>query len=227
MTPSPTTNGLLRDLAIFAARARTAVKRDSYKGDLLVLPQSEGPARLVKAMRRLYGGLAAIGVDEATRWDALARIALDCAPAIRVPVMKALIDNREPKRTAELAEASGLVTKTASRQLDDLVLLGLAVHTKKSGADNSADLWEASQWLREHWPPKVRQRNTPLRVTPLKDGGKQAPKHADDDTSYRGGGTSPSYFSDDETTLNTAAETIAEQFDFTDITATDEEKAAP
>ena len=46
-------------LASFAARARTGVERDGYTSELEVIPQPEGPARLVKAMRRVYGALAA------------------------------------------------------------------------------------------------------------------------------------------------------------------------
>jgi hypothetical protein len=180
----------LGDLAIFAARARTAVERDSYTGDLLVLPQAEGPARLVKAMRRLYGGLGAIGVDAATRWDVLARVAVDCAPAIRVPLIEALLANSEPKRTADLAEAAGLVTKTASRQLDDLTMVGIAERTKESKASNSADLWEATSWLREHWPATVRQKSTYHPPTPSKGGEEQAPEHDDDDTLFTALGSS-------------------------------------
>jgi hypothetical protein len=185
---------VLGDLAIFAARARTAVERDSYTGDLLVLPQAEGPARLVKAMRRLYGGLGAIGVNDATRWDVLARVALDCAPALRVPLIKALLANSEPKRTADLAEGAGVVTKTASRQLDDLTMLGIAEHTKESGASNSPDLWEASQWLRDHWPEKVRQRCTTHPPTPVREGKEQTPEHGDADTPSSSPRWSLSYF---------------------------------
>src|SRR3984957_6438991 len=60
-------------LAAFTARARTSVERDGYSGDLLVMPQPEGPARLVKALRRLYGALGALGVDDKTPWAARPR----------------------------------------------------------------------------------------------------------------------------------------------------------
>ena len=110
-------------LASYAARTRTIVERDGYTGELLVLPQPEGPARLVKALRRVYGGLAALGVDADTRWGILARIALDCAPALRVPLMRQLVDATEPLATKDLAVNVGVVTKTAARVLDDLALL--------------------------------------------------------------------------------------------------------
>jgi Domain of unknown function (DUF3854) len=157
-------------LSSFTARARTVVERDGYTGELLVMPQAEGPARLIKAMRRMYGALGALGVDDATRWDVLIRMALDCGPAIRTPLMRALLLAHQPTRTRDLAQTAGLVTKTANRQLDDLHLLGIAEHSKVSEADNSTDLWTASPWLRDHWPEEVRQRCTTHPLTPLKEG---------------------------------------------------------
>jgi hypothetical protein len=145
-------NRQLIQWATFAARARTGVERDGYTRELEVLPQPEGPARLIKAMRRVYGALGAIGVDDATRWAVLTRIAVDCAPAVRVPLLRLLLKHDEPVRTSDLAASVGLVTKTASRLLEDLALLGIADRTKQTKADNSPDVWEASLWLRAHWP---------------------------------------------------------------------------
>jgi len=158
-------------LATFAARARTGVERDGYSQELLVMPQAEGPARLVKAIRRLYGALGAIGVDDATRWAVVVRVALDCAPAIRRPLMEALLKNTRETRTSEIASVVGMVTKTASRQLDDLALLGIAARTKRSTADNAPDFWEASKWLRDYWPtlPEVGQRYTTKREREIKE----------------------------------------------------------
>lgn len=155
-------------MASFAARARTAVERDGYTGDLLVMPQAEGPARLVKAMRRMYGGLGAIGVDDAAKWKVMRRIACDCAPAIRMPLIRALLANTDPQRTSDIAKQAGMVTKTAHRQLDDLALLGIAEHTKQTAADNSPDMWSATDWLREHWPAEVGQRTTTHPLVPIK-----------------------------------------------------------
>ena len=141
-------------LASFAARARTAVERSGYTGELLVMPQPEGPARLVKALSRLSGALAAIGADADTRWHVLSRIALDCAPALRAPLMRELVGSTEPRRTAELAGQVGMVTKSAARILDDLAMIGIVERTKKTAADNSPDMWAATEWLRTHWPRK-------------------------------------------------------------------------
>jgi len=113
------------------------------------MPQAEGPARLTKAMRRLCGALGAIGCDDETRWTVLARIARDCAPAIRTPLMKALLEAGKAKRTSEIAETAAMVTKTAHRQLDDLAMLSIAKRTKQSDSGNSPDLWSAEPWLRD------------------------------------------------------------------------------
>ncbi|MBU3684920.1 MAG: DUF3854 domain-containing protein [Mycobacterium sp.] len=156
-------------LATFTARARTAVERDGYTGELLVIPQPEGPARLVKALRRVYGGALAIGAEIDTAWDLVERMSIDCAPAMRISIVRALLTFTDPQRTSEIARRAGVVTKTAHRVLDDLALLGIAVMTKKSGADNSPDLWVASKWLRDSWP-KVGQISTTKREGEIKEG---------------------------------------------------------
>ena len=139
-------------LAAYTARARTAVVRDGYRQDVLFLPQVEGPGRLVKAYARLLGGLEAIGCDQGTTWATLTRIAIDCAPALRTKVIRQLLARPVPTRTSDIAAAIETVTKTASRYLEDLSILRLADHTKRSAANNAPDLWHASAWLRDYWP---------------------------------------------------------------------------
>jgi hypothetical protein len=141
-------------LAAYTARARCAVARDGYTHDVQYQPQVEGPGRLVKAYARLLGGLEAIGCDRATAWGTLTRIAVDCAPALRTKVIRALLAQPTWVRTRDVAVATETVTKTASRYLEDLSLLRLAVHSKQTDADNSPDRWEASDWLREYWPER-------------------------------------------------------------------------
>jgi hypothetical protein len=144
----------LDQLAIYAARTRTAVTRNGYTGEIEVLPEPEGPARLVKALCQLSGGLSALGVGDVTRWSLLGHVAIDCTPAIRTALLRRLIASAEPLRTAQLATEVGLVTKTAGRVLSDLALVGVVRRTKKSAANNSPDLWEPAAWLTEYWPEK-------------------------------------------------------------------------
>ena len=139
-------------LAAYTARARTAVVRDGYLREITYLPQVEGPGRLVKAYARLLGGLEAIGCNEATVWATLTRIAIDCAPALRTKIIRELVTRTAPARTSEIAAAIQTATKTASWQLENLAILELALRSKHSDQDNAADMWVASDWLREYWP---------------------------------------------------------------------------
>jgi hypothetical protein len=158
----------LSALAEFTSCARTAVERDR-SGELLVLPEPEGPARIVKAMRQLYGALGALGANPETQWGVLTRVALDSMPAIRAPLAHALLRAPTWRRTADLAEDAQLSTKTAGRHLENLMLLGIAKRTKRKPTDmapqkpgdelatrdNSPFYWLATGWLTEHWPEKV------------------------------------------------------------------------
>ncbi len=139
-------------LAAYTARTRTAVARDGYRQDVLYPPQVEGPGRLVKAYARLLGGLEAIGCDGDTAWATLTRVAIDCAPALRTKVIRELVTRTAPARTSEIATSIETATKTASRYLEDLLLLKLVTRRKHGSANNSPDLWAASPWLRKYWP---------------------------------------------------------------------------
>ena len=167
----------LTRLSIFAARARTCVERNYHTGELEIIPQPEGPARLVKAMRQLYGGMLALGVDDDTRWDILTRIATDCAAAIRIPLIRALLASDDEQRTADIAESVGMVTKTATLYLDDLALIGMADRRKESKAANSPHLWRASDWLREYWPVKVKRKTTTTHIGTYKKDSETEPSH--------------------------------------------------
>jgi len=157
-------------LATYTARARTAVERDGYTGELLVIPQPEGTGRIVLQLRRIYGGLEALGLDEETRWTLVARIARDSVPTVRTALIRALLARSEPTRTSEMAAAAGMVTKTAHRLLDDMSLLKLVERTKTSAAANAPDKWMASRWLRDFWPPEGRTDLLHTVVTGTKEG---------------------------------------------------------
>ena len=162
----------LIQLAAYTARVCTAVARDGYRQDVLCLPQVEGPGRLVKAYARLLGGLEAIGCDDDTGWATLVRVAIDCAPALRTKVVRELVSRTTPTRTSEIATSIETVTRTASRYLEDLSILKLATRQKRSTADNSPDLWAASDWLRQYWPlPEGETEKYPPAHVPLEGGG--------------------------------------------------------
>ena len=157
-------NQLIR-LATYTARARTAVVRDGYGQNVSFLPQVEGPGRLVKAYARLLGGLEVIGCESDQAWATLRRIAIDCAPALRTKVIRELVKQSSRARTSDVASAIETVTKTASRYLEDLSILGLADHSKTSQADNAPDSWQASDWLRDYWPETRTEKYVPTDQT--------------------------------------------------------------
>lgn len=153
-------------LARYTGTARTGVERDGYTGELLVMPEPEGPGRLVVALNQLLGGLWAIGCDDVTAWRIVRRVARDTVPSLRTTILRELMKLSgpetklfapetklfAPQRTSDIAQNVGIVTKSAHRILDDLALIGLTTRTKNSSAGNSIDLWEASKLLRDLWP---------------------------------------------------------------------------
>jgi hypothetical protein len=138
-------------LAAYTARARTPVDRDGYHREILYKPQVEGPGRLVKAYRRLLGGLEAIGCDLDTAWSLLARMAVDSAPAMRTDIIRELLRRDAPARTAEIAASLDVVKDTAQLHLEDLSLLKVAAYDRGEG-DKAPYMWSATEWLRDHWP---------------------------------------------------------------------------
>jgi hypothetical protein len=152
-------------LARYAGISRTPVDRDGYTGDLMSVPSPEGPGRLTIAFRQVLGGLEALGVDPSTSWRVIRRLALDTAPAMRTSVLHMLATVTEPTKTSMIGERAGQVTKTASRVLDDLLLIGLVDHSKASAANNSADLWAPTALMLRLWP----ESKTEMYVPPWRD----------------------------------------------------------
>lgn len=142
-------------LATYVARARTGIDRDR-NGIPRVLPQPEGTARLVKVFRRLYGGLAAIGLEEPYRWLLVRRVARDCVPAMRNKAIEALLtfDPEEQPETSAFAERAGMVPKTARHYLEGLELLGMVEHEKSGDRLTAVHRWQATEWLRDYYSPK-------------------------------------------------------------------------
>jgi FaeA-like protein len=91
---------------------------------------------------------------------------VDCAPAWRTKVIRALLQRSTPARTAEIADALDVVTVTARRYLEDLSILKLATRSKDGKASNAPDCWAASEWLRDYFPAELK--STPHLTTTLK-----------------------------------------------------------
>jgi hypothetical protein len=175
-------------LATFTARARTVVER-AYDGEVLVLPQPEGTARVVGQMRRLFGGLEAIGCDTDTAWSIVGRVAVDCTPRARTAVMQALMAADAPLTTGKVAKALGVDWKTANHHLGDLRLLEMAFMEIEEFGDVTGTkpryLWESSKWLDDHFP------TLEVKYPPSSRGKNKGQDDLGEEAHSRRGGTSP------------------------------------
>jgi hypothetical protein len=138
-------------LASLAARARSGVERDGRTREIELIPDAEAPARLVQALRRLYGGLLVVGVDRDEAWPLVVKVGLDCMPKLRRSIFEYLVDHEEWSSTTEIATTVEYPTQTARRSLEDLMVHGLVL--RKAGGKGKSDNWmlskRARQWYAE------------------------------------------------------------------------------
>jgi hypothetical protein len=137
-------------LAVLVARCRSAVERESYHTrEIELVPEPEAPARLVKSLERLRAGLLALGADAEIVRGVVRKAAPDSMPALRRAVIDALVSSGPPSKTTAVAEAVLHPTKTTHRVLEDLAAHGVAVRYPQG--QGKADLWAASEWLRQRY----------------------------------------------------------------------------
>jgi hypothetical protein len=128
-------------MADFATRARTGVERDGYGArEILSPPSAEAPMRLAKQLASIGRAALTIGYTQDDVGLLIERLAKDSVPPIRRACLDLLGDG-EPHRTAAVAEAIDMPTKTTARALEDLAVLGLLDRTKRGDADNAANEW--------------------------------------------------------------------------------------
>jgi hypothetical protein len=132
----------LIDLATLACRCRSPVIRGSYGREIELVPGAESPTRLVVTLKRLHDGLLAIGIAEMETLRLLARIALDSVPALRLKVLRAVLDLGKPDTTAVAARVS-YPSNTARRQLEDLGAYNLVLRCP--AGKGKADSWTAGE----------------------------------------------------------------------------------
>jgi hypothetical protein len=133
--------------AVFAVTARTAVERDGYHREVELLPEREGPARLVGQLAQMSAGLSAVGLTDETRWRLLAKLAGDCIPSLRRAVLVVLADaGRDWLTRAVVSDRTLIPYTTVGRTLEDLNLVGLVA---KVGNEARYSL---SEMARDAWP---------------------------------------------------------------------------
>jgi hypothetical protein len=153
----------LASLATFACRARSAVIRSGYGGDISYIPVPEGPARLAKQLNTLARGLAIIE-DEAelseTTFDEILSIGMDCIPPPRRLMLETLINARGELVTPELTDATGYPVNSARRILEELMAIDM-VDRRLDGNTYSWGLSKnAKRWYRQIALPRMSVRGS-------------------------------------------------------------------
>ena len=123
------------NLACFCAQARTGVIRDRYTQAIEVLPEAEGPGRLIKQFTNLGIALTMINHKDTLDGDIyrlLRRVGKDTLPALRMKIIHTLWQGGSCQgsdvwlKTKEVANNARLPTTTARINLEDLQSIRLA-----------------------------------------------------------------------------------------------------
>jgi len=124
--PKWVTNRLI-SLSLVTTTGRTGVVRDGYRRALTYLPESEGPGRFIKQLKKLLQGLCAVrGFRRPNEKELaiLAKVARDTIPKHRWVVIEALY-GKESNRE-ELARKTNIPPSTLFYLLEELMVLGIA-----------------------------------------------------------------------------------------------------
>jgi hypothetical protein len=141
----------LIDLATFVVRARSAVERDGYDRQVVVMPTAEAPSRLIGSLSTLMAGLDAVGAPSAEAWQVVTKAGWDCIPDVRRRLLTAI--RAHPRiNTSGLVEATSVPKATANLVLEDMALLGLVDGRKAGDHDNSPWVWDLSEETVSSWP---------------------------------------------------------------------------
>jgi hypothetical protein len=134
-------------LATLTVRSRSAVERDGHTREVELIPESEAPGRLALALSRLLAGITVIGALRADAWRVVAKVSLDCIPALRLRVIQMLAGTESAVETITVATAVRYPTQTARRALEDLTAHGVV--RRVSGGRGRADTWRLSDWAQK------------------------------------------------------------------------------
>jgi len=135
-------------LASFTTRCRSAVNRDPYSREIILIPGAEAPSRLAKVLLLLLSALEALGVARAEAWLLVERVAFDSMPRIRWQALKVMLkDTSKRWSTSELASLLGYPTTTTRRALEDLA--AYRVLQRHAEGPGHADEWEPTDWAVE------------------------------------------------------------------------------
>lgn len=134
----------LEALAMFVARARSAVERDSYRRDIDFVPPPEVSTRLFLNLKGLFSGLLAIGVPRGPAWHIVLRVGFDSIPGLRRSILELLIDPRKFMYPHAIADRTGCSKTAVERALEDLQAHGLVGGER--GGGRVASRWGLTDW---------------------------------------------------------------------------------
>ena len=114
-------------LAVFCAKARSAVQRESRGNHEIVdIPEPEHPTRLVKQLVNLLSALAVIsGEFNKDDYRIIYKIGMDSLTAVRRLTIDYLFNNDSPQSLNDVAKATGYPPNSTRKQLEELQALKL------------------------------------------------------------------------------------------------------
>ncbi len=127
---------------------RGSIRRDRYTREIIASPQKEGAGRLTHELAALYLGLRRIGLREKWCWKLVFKVGLDCAPSLRMEVIKAMVDTQEAHEDVTSRNVTGRLKvsrKTGDRYLEDLEKLG--VISRVRGMSEEGAIWVLGESL--------------------------------------------------------------------------------
>jgi hypothetical protein len=111
-----------------ACTLRGAIARDHHHRDVIDLPQREGSGRIQAALTQIFLALELLGLRDSWCWKIIRKIAIDCAPALRVQFVRECLklegtgeEIAQRQIQNELPLSSGVLT----RVMEDVKLLGI------------------------------------------------------------------------------------------------------
>lgn len=147
-------NDAIVHLACIVAKGRCPVQRERSGGEVLYKPAPEGPARLTKQLMQLGYGLSLVRetyIIDQHILKTLQKVSRDLMPAYRLSAIKflwgrgALVSEYKAFTTKEVADGTDMVSKTALRTLEDLMLVGIVTRTRDGQYDNSPYKWAITE----------------------------------------------------------------------------------
>ncbi len=121
----PQIKSAIMHLAIFCAKARSGIIRDSYGSrEITFIPEPEHATRLVKQLVNLMCALALIsGEYSDDDYEIIHKIGMDTLPDVRRRIINYLFAHEGQQSLADIADAIGYLANTTRRQLEEMVCL--------------------------------------------------------------------------------------------------------